>query len=66
MVVWRVWESKAQLLAVGAQVEALLYQRASRDKQHRGKSVGDQATLNRREVAAHGWRLGGDVPASLT
>jgi site-specific DNA recombinase len=54
----RVWSSKAELLAGGGEVEALAYQRASADKKQQGKSVGDQATLNRREVAAQRWRLG--------
>jgi len=58
VVVRRVWDSKAALLAGGVAVEALAYQRASADKKQQGKSVGDQATLNRREVAGQGWRLG--------
>jgi Resolvase, N terminal domain len=58
VVVRRVWGSKAELLAGGVEVEALAYQRASADKKQQGKSVGDQAKLNRREVAGQGWRLG--------
>jgi hypothetical protein len=59
VLVRRAWESKAQLLAAGAQVEVLPYQRASADRKQQGKSVGDQATLNRREVAGHGLGMGG-------
>jgi DNA invertase Pin-like site-specific DNA recombinase len=55
----RVWASKTALLAGGADVVALRYQRASGDKKQEGKSVGDQATENLRTIAAQSWRDGG-------
>jgi DNA invertase Pin-like site-specific DNA recombinase len=55
----RVWASKTALLAGGAEVAALRYQRASGDKKQEGKSVTDQGTENVRTVDAHGWRDAG-------
>lgn len=58
----RTWDSKEELLSAGSLAEALLYQRASRDKRRRtvreGKSVKDQLKLNTAEVATRGWTLG--------
>jgi site-specific DNA recombinase len=47
--------TKAALLAGGAEVRALRYQRASRDRKEQGKSVGDQGRLNAAEVERQGW-----------
>jgi site-specific DNA recombinase len=55
----RVWESKSELLAGGADVVALSYQRASSDKKHEGKSVEDQESLNLGKIERFGWTLGG-------
>lgn len=53
----RVWASKGELLAGGADVKALTYERASQDKKKQGKSVDDQRKLNVEDVNRHGWRL---------
>ena len=47
--------TKAELLAGGAEVRALRYQRASQDKKEQGKSVTDQGKLNVKEINSHGW-----------
>jgi site-specific DNA recombinase len=49
------FDSKAELLAGGAAVKAVRYQRASQDKKEQGKSVGDQGVLNAKEIRSHGW-----------
>lgn len=51
----REWSTRDELLAGGAQVVALAYQRASRDRKKTEKSVGDQERLNGREIASRGW-----------
>lgn len=51
----REWPDKAALLAGGSEVEALPYARASQDKKEQGKSVADQARLNRVEIDRNGW-----------
>src|SRR2546430_3914142 len=53
------FDSKAVLLAAGAEANALRYQRASQDKKEQGKSVGDQGKLNLAEVNRYGWRDAG-------
>jgi len=53
------FDSKAALLAAGAEANALRYQRASQDKKEQGKSVGDQGRLNLAEVDRYGWRDAG-------
>jgi site-specific DNA recombinase len=53
------FDSKAALLAAGADANALRYQRASQDKKEQGKSVGDQGKLNLAEVNRYGWRDAG-------
>jgi DNA invertase Pin-like site-specific DNA recombinase len=55
----RVWANKTALLAGGAEVAALRYQRASGDKKQEGKSVTDQGKENVRTIAAHEWRDAG-------
>src|SRR2546421_10061643 len=55
------FDSKAVLLAAGAEANALRYQRASQDKKEQGKSVGDQGRLNLAEVNRNGWRDAGSV-----
>jgi DNA invertase Pin-like site-specific DNA recombinase len=55
----RVWPTKAALLAAGAEVAALRYQRASGDKKQEGKSVGDQGVENVRTITAYEWRDAG-------
>ncbi|HEY0529970.1 MAG TPA: recombinase family protein [Actinoplanes sp.] len=47
--------TKAELLAGGADVRALRYQRASQDKKEQGKSVHDQGVLNVKEITSRGW-----------
>ncbi|MEN3610312.1 recombinase family protein [Plantactinospora sp. ZYX-F-223] len=47
--------NKDALLAGGADVRALRYQRASQDRQEQGKSVGDQGKLNLAEITKRGW-----------
>src|SRR5690242_19731103 len=49
------FDSKAALLAGGADVRALRYQRASQDKKEQGKSVGDQGKLNLAEINRNSW-----------
>lgn len=49
--------TKQDMLAGGDLVEALTYSRASQDKRHTGKSVGDQDKLNLGEVRSHRWTL---------
>ncbi|MBO3738006.1 recombinase family protein [Actinoplanes sp. NEAU-H7] len=49
------FETKTALLAGGAEVRALRYQRASQDKKEQGKSVHDQGVLNVKEITSHGW-----------
>jgi site-specific DNA recombinase len=49
------FNTKAELLAGGADVRALRYQRASQDKKEQGKSVTDQGKLNAAEIAKHSW-----------
>jgi site-specific DNA recombinase len=49
------FNTKAELLAGGADVRALRYQRASQDKKEQGKSVHDQGVLNLKEIGSHGW-----------
>jgi DNA invertase Pin-like site-specific DNA recombinase len=49
------FNTKAELLAGGADVRAGRYQRASQDKKEQGKSVGDQGKLNVAEVKRNGW-----------
>ena len=49
------FDSKAALLAGGADVRAGRYQRASQDKKEQGKSVGDQGKLNLAEIGRYGW-----------
>jgi DNA invertase Pin-like site-specific DNA recombinase len=49
------FDSKAALLAGGADVRAGRYQRASQDKKEQGKSVGDQGKLNVAEINRNGW-----------
>ena len=49
------FDSKAALLAGGADVWALRYQRASQDKKEQGKSVGDQGKLNVAEINRNWW-----------
>jgi site-specific DNA recombinase len=49
------FDSKTALLAGGAEVRALRYQRASQDKKEQGKSVHDQGVLNVKEVTSRGW-----------
>ena len=53
------FDSKAALLAAGADANALRYQRASQDKKEQGKSVGDQGKLNLADVNRYGWRDAG-------
>lgn len=55
----RDWASKTALLAGGAEVAALRYQRASGDKKQEGKSVTDQGKENVRTITAHEWRDAG-------
>lgn len=49
------FDSKDALLAGGAQVRALRYQRASQDKKEQGKSVGDQGKINLAEITKRSW-----------
>jgi site-specific DNA recombinase len=49
------FDSKTTLLAGGAEVRALRYQRASQDKKEQGKSVHDQGVLNAKEIDSRGW-----------
>jgi hypothetical protein len=49
------FDTKAELLAGGADVRALRYQRASQDKKEQGKSVHDQGKLNLAEITRHAW-----------
>ena len=49
------FNTKAGLLAGGADVRALRYQRASQDKKEQGKSVHDQGVLNLKEVTSRAW-----------
>jgi DNA invertase Pin-like site-specific DNA recombinase len=49
------FDSKAALLAGGAEVRAGRYQRASQDKKEQGKSVGDQGKLNVAEINRNDW-----------
>src|SRR4051812_22635101 len=58
------FDSKAALLAGGADVRAGRYQRASQDKKEQGKSVGDQGKLNVAEIGRYGWTC--PVGASFT
>jgi site-specific DNA recombinase len=51
------FDSRAALLAGGAEVRAGRYQRASQDKKEQGKSVGDQRKLNIAEIDRNGWAL---------
>ena len=53
------FDSKDALLAGGAEVRALRYQRASQDKKEQGKSVGDQGKLNLGEVTKRSWKDAG-------
>jgi site-specific DNA recombinase len=55
----RVWASKTALLAGGADVAALRYQRASGDKKQEGKSVTDQGKENVRTIVGQSWRDAG-------
>jgi site-specific DNA recombinase len=55
----RVWDNKAALLAGGADVVAVRYQRASGDKKQEGKSVTDQGKENVRVIVGQSWRDGG-------
>ena len=49
------FNTKAELLAGGADVRALRYQRASQDKKEQAKSVRDQGVLNVKEIDSRGW-----------
>jgi site-specific DNA recombinase len=49
------FDTKAALLAGGAGVRSLRYQRASADKKEQGKSVHDQGVLNVTEIDRNGW-----------
>ncbi|MEV4196739.1 recombinase family protein [Micromonospora globbae] len=49
------FDSKDALLAGGADVRALRYQRASQDKKEQGKSVHDQGVLNLAEITKRSW-----------
>lgn len=53
----RSWQTRGDLLGGGAEVRALAYQRASRDRRKTEKSVTDQERLNLREIASHGWGM---------
>jgi DNA invertase Pin-like site-specific DNA recombinase len=53
------FDSKDALLAGGADVRALRYQRASQDKKEQGKSVTDQGKLNLAEVTKRSWKDAG-------
>ncbi|MDG4798811.1 recombinase family protein [Micromonospora sp. WMMD1082] len=53
------FDTKDALLAGGADVRALRYQRASQDKKEQGKSVGDQGKLNLAEITKRSWKDAG-------
>jgi DNA invertase Pin-like site-specific DNA recombinase len=54
-----VWDGKAAVLAGGADVVAVRYQRASGDKKQEGKSVTDQGKENVKVIVGQSWRDGG-------
>ncbi|WP_432824729.1 recombinase family protein [Dactylosporangium sp. CA-092794] len=49
------FDTKADLLAGGAEVRSARYQRASQDKKEQGKSVTDQGKLNKAEISRYSW-----------
>ncbi|MDX2974322.1 recombinase family protein [Kribbella solani] len=65
----RVWENKIALLLAGAEVEALSYGRASKDKKKEKYSVAQQLRMNRENITQASWIVAGefsdnDKPAS--
>jgi site-specific DNA recombinase len=52
----KVWMDKIALLMAGAEVGALSYGRASKDKKKEKYSVGTQLKLNDENIARHKWR----------